>query len=580
MKSKQNKASAILLLGLAALSWSGCDYRWNHSDREQTRQTLVRSIGLPGLDESDNSNENVSKSADGGDSSRSEPNTTEPVSPASKRPGGWVELAALPSHQWEIIYLGNRPVGYTRRSIELATTKQLEGVSALQAADSLLCIEAESRIRISRKAAEPIDQTVMLRTIEKPSGELIAISGSIDTGVTKRRFNGQVEQGSLSIQQTEDKVVTNSNVPWDSSLRGPFAIEQSLRLEPMKPKELRTVRYLDPFQMAITESRLEALSETQTVDFDGRMFDRIEIENRSVTQGRNANSLLWIDADGIVRKSYTPGIDRQTFDCDPVTARYVISKEEFDATTFKELPLLGSYAKVPETGVATFRVASDLLREDGRLSNRTNQKIQRVNDRTWDIVVSQSPATQAPSEDPVEESDLASAGMIDWKDPAVQRWINNQKTDGPIDGNFETSPVTVRAAAARAWIAKSVARIGLDRNLQNPAMTLRERKGDCIDHAILLTTVLRGIGIPARIAIGFRAEPSIVRPTCQLHTWVEFHNSQHWIPIDSFIDSDTVPVDRIKISESSLPSINAYEPFLSTIRLIPDIEISARTRKP
>ncbi len=582
----------IIALMVAVTSQTGCDYRWSSSDREQVREMLVKEIGLPIREQPNEAKVGqgaVANSApvsanaklDRGGASQSDPQSQ----------NDWVDPSLLPILQWEIIYLGNRPVGYTRRSIEIATPSQLKDlkVPASIASTSLLCIEAESRIRITRKTSDPVDQSVSLRTLEKPDGELVGIVGSIDTGISKRHFQGMVKDGSLGMETTQDKVVSNISVPWEPNYRGPFAIEQSLRKAPMKLKEVRTVRYLDPFQMVITESRLDALSDGDTVGLDGSISSRLEIENRSITQGRNSTSLLWTDSMGVVRKSYTPGIDRQTFDCDPVTARYVISKEEFDATIFKDLPLLGSFANLPDTGLASFRVTSDLLSKDGTISSRTNQTAERINERTWDIQVRRIDALEeASSEESPEQDTLASAGMIDWKDPAVQRWINLQTGLGPKpeEQGSERSDRELseqrrsHANTARAWIAKAVSRTGLDRNIQTPASTLRERRGDCIDQAILLTATLRSLAIPARVAIGFRAEPSSVRPTIRLHLWVEYHDSTKWIPIDSTIDDDTVPTDRIKITESTLPSINAYEPILSAIRLIPDIEVTARTRKP
>jgi hypothetical protein len=498
----------------------------------------------------------------------------------------WIDSASLPSLQWEIIYLGNRPVGYTRRSVEIATEKDLEE-SALRLVDAkspILRIEAESRIRILRKSGEPIDQSVFLSTIEQVDGELLGMSGSIDTEVGKRQFRGVIQENSLKMEWTEGKVISTSVVPWEASYRGPFAIQQSLLREPIKPKEVRIVSYLDPFQMSFTESRLEAIAEAETVDFQGAYQKWFEIENRSVTQGKTSNAFLWLDASGLIRKTYTPGIDRQSFECDPVTARYVISKEEFDASVFKDMPLMGSYPKVSDSGTAFFRIASKLLTQEGSVSSRTNQQATRVNEKTWDVQVTSSGLGVDPDQDPVDASMLASVGLIDWKDPIVERWVESQKATALDQQPTELEKVPERtrrqAVVARKWIAKGVERLELDRNLQPPAVTLRDRKGDCIDHAIALSAVLRSLQIPSRIAIGFRAEPSTVRPTFEFYCWVEYHDSIAWIPIDSFIDSDLVPADRFKISESAMPSINAYEPLLTAIRLMPDVEISARGRKP
>jgi hypothetical protein len=579
----------FLGLFLTALIATGCDYRWSDADREQARQMLLKEIALPGPGNSPSpeipTEDVVESSASKGTEPANIPADRTGDQGASKRIP-WIDETSLPSLQWDIVYLGNRPVGYTRRSVEVAKNEDLRDLadSAVDATSPILRIEAESRVRILRKSGEPIDQTVVLSTLERIDGELLGISGSMDTGVGKRQFRGSIQENTFKMESTEGKIVSTSVVPWETSYRGPFAIEQSLRREPMKPKEVRMVAYLDPFQMAFTESRLEAITETETVDFEGLYQKRLEIENRSVTQGKASNALLWSDAGGVIRKTYTPGVDRQTFDCDPITARYVISREEFDASVFKDLPLLGSYPKVSDSGTAFFRIASQQLSQDGSVSGRTNQRVVRVNEKAWDVEVTQTGAGIDPDQDPVDDSMLASTGLIDWKDPIVQRWIQSQKgteSDPQSSGDVQRAEHARRlAGSARKWVAEGIERVGLDRNLQSPAATLRERKGDCMDHAIALVAVLRSLQIPSRIAIGFKAEPSTVRPTFQFYCWVEYHDSLRWIPIDSFIDSDSVPADRLKISESSMPSINAYEPFLSAIRLLPDVEISARGRKP
>jgi hypothetical protein len=605
------------ILGIGMLLISGCDYRQKPSggvEAQQTasRESLVREIGLPIREKP--SAETPPTTPEPSRNSEIEPNRTKTSETLSNTPAippnptqtakppqppktdlpktdlgnVWIDPSSLPVLQWEITYLGNRPVGYTRRSIETASPKRLEsiGVSNTSATTPLLCLEAESRIRISRKTSDAIDQTVFLRTIEKLDGELVGIEGNIDTGINKRKFVGVVRDGALNIQSTEDKVTSSNSVPWDPSYRGPFAIEQSLRKSPMKLKEIRVVRYLDPFQMAITESSLEGLTEGETVNFEGEFAIRLEIENRSTSQGRTTSSLIWTDGLGIVRKSYTASLDRQTYDCDPVTARLVISKEEFDATVFKDLPLLGSFAKLPDAGSGIFRIASEFLRSDGSISSKTNQNPQRVNEKTWDIQVNSitSEDLEDQTTDSPEHDALASTGLIDWKEHTIERWLSSQLDATALPTQESSSDISQqrrdRAGMARAWISTNVARTALDRNLQSATSTLRNRKGDSIDHAILLTAALRGLSIPARVAIGFRASPSGIRPTYQLHLWTEYNDSIRWIPIDSFLDTDTVPIDRIKITESTMPSINAYEPILTAIRLTADMELTARTRKP
>ncbi|MFM8398794.1 MAG: hypothetical protein ACKOAH_13275, partial [Pirellula sp.] len=89
---------------------TGCDYRWTDADREQTRQTLAEKIARGSS--SDSASVDIPKDSDA-EPKESKPNSSaDPLidqsssSPESTRTP-WVDRAALPSLQWEIIYLGN-----------------------------------------------------------------------------------------------------------------------------------------------------------------------------------------------------------------------------------------------------------------------------------------------------------------------------------------------------------------------------------------------------------------------------------------------------------------------------------------
>lgn len=76
-------------------------------------------------------------------------------------------------------------------------------------------------------------------------------------------------------------------------------------------------------------------------------------------------------------------------------------------------------------------------------------------------------------------------------------------------------------------------------------------KGDCTEHAILLATLIRTKGIPARIATG------IVHTNQQYgfvgHAWVEALIDEHWIPFDSSVGHGGAGVTYIKLQDSNMP---------------------------
>ena len=127
MSFSRQKLFGIIALMVAVTSQTGCDYRWSSSDREQVREMLVKEIGLPIREQpneakvgqgavANSAPESANAKLDRGGASQSDPQSQ----------NDWVDPSLLPILQWEIIYLGNRPVGYTRRSIEIATPSQLK----------------------------------------------------------------------------------------------------------------------------------------------------------------------------------------------------------------------------------------------------------------------------------------------------------------------------------------------------------------------------------------------------------------------------------------------------------------------
>ena len=64
---------------------------------------------------------------------------------------------------------------------------------------------------------------------------------------------------------------------------------------------------------------------------------------------------------------------------------------------------------------------------------------------------------------------------------------------------------------------------------------LREKRGDCTDHADLFVALCRAKGIPARICDGYVMIPPKKGDTAR-HMWAEFYSKRlGWIPVDPFL---------------------------------------------
>jgi len=71
--------------------------------------------------------------------------------------------------------------------------------------------------------------------------------------------------------------------------------------------------------------------------------------------------------------------------------------------------------------------------------------------------------------------------------------------------------------------------------------TLHSKRGDCNEHAALLTSMLRAIGIPARVDVGLVH----LQKRFYYHAWVEAYVDGHWVEVDPTFGQ--VPADVLHV---------------------------------
>lgn len=499
----------------------------------------------------------------GAGTARIEPNTSRVKNDPRTQP--WIEPSQLPRLTWEIQYAGNQPVGYVRRSVEPAKG---HGPGALR-------LEAEARTVLQRNG-KAVDQRMQMVSIESEIGELIRIEGTTQNGAKRTRFNGAPKGGRLQIEVLNEAGRTTQSLPWDASMRGPFAIEQSLLRQPMQPKELREVRYFDPFQMVVVNAKLEALDVLETALFDGASQPLLEIQSTAVVGANETRALLWIDEQGESKKSYLPGIDVRSFRCDPVTARFVVSRSEMEVISLREVALFGNVRLLEDARQATFRI--DLRNPDSKfeLPSRTDQVARQDKPRSWEVTVydiagmGKSPK-DLDQADRVTDQYLQGTPLLNTNHAGLQQFVKQTLAAGGIAdaASPQRKAESLRQAVSSKWPSAP-----FDKRLRSVTELFKAKQADCVDQAMVLCAALRVVKIPSRVAYGLRFNGSKVRPMMSFHAWTEYHDGSKWMPIDaSRPDAESRP-DRVKFSDSPLLSLNGYEPILNILRLIPELGIT------
>ncbi|MEZ6123648.1 MAG: transglutaminase-like domain-containing protein [Planctomycetaceae bacterium] len=122
------------------------------------------------------------------------------------------------------------------------------------------------------------------------------------------------------------------------------------------------------------------------------------------------------------------------------------------------------------------------------------------------------------------------------------------------------------------YVHRKMHRSAFSTTLQTADQIAASLQGDCTEHAVLLATLMRIRGIPARVASG------LIYTNQQYgfvgHMWVEAQINDTWIPFDSTVAPESSGVIRIRLADSDLP-----DSMTSGVSLfLPVMELAGRSK--
>lgn len=118
---------------------------------------------------------------------------------------------------------------------------------------------------------------------------------------------------------------------------------------------------------------------------------------------------------------------------------------------------------------------------------------------------------------------LAETRFMPFRQPEFARLTTALKRDNPravIDESFQ-------------WVVSNILYSGYNPSTLGAAYALKHRKGDCTEFTYLLAALLRGNGIPARLASGYVIQGSGVLSAADFHSWVEVGINGVWRVLDA-----------------------------------------------
>ncbi len=203
------------------------------------------------------------------------------------------------------------------------------------------------------------------------------------------------------------------------------------------------------------------------------------------------------------------------------------------------------------------------------LPNLPAQRAERVNEKTVRLTVSRG---FTATEQFVEKPDpvyLAASTMVDSTDARIQALAEKVRTKAG-----ENASPGALAEAARRLVGQTITSKSLEVGFASATETARTRTGDCTEHGVLLTAMLRALDIPARVSSGLIYVDEFVgqEGIFGYHMWSQAllpddtaERRLRWIDLDATLDNAT-PFDaaHINLGTSAL-SNEQNENFMVTL---------------
>jgi hypothetical protein len=349
---------------------------------------------------------------------------------------------------------------------------------------------------------------------------------------------------------------------WPSDQQGIFAIDQSLRRQPMQPGQTRTIQAFLPL-----------VDRTVTFQLTAKRAESVEIADRAITLLRieaidprstqwNMPTVHWSDENGLILKTQEAFLGRETVVADQQTATALNDFVTVDLGVDLGVPIEPPIANSSQVKYAVYRVHVDGLRPSDVFPDGPSQRVLPDNDQVALVTVSEITPDAPPILDsaatPPQPADVAPNALVQSDHPSIRAIADS--VAGSVDDPW------FAAQLLENHVHRRLKETDYSQIFSSAVEVAKRREGDCSEHAVLLAAVCRARGIPARVAVGLCYSASEQR--FLYHMWNEVWIKDRWIPLDATRGEGSIGACHIKLLDSNLSDQTAYDMVSPVIQLI------------
>jgi hypothetical protein len=452
---------------------------------------------------------------------------------------------------WDAYYINNEHVGYSHVKSSTANADTPGDLS----------FELDHRVYQSSGKARVLER-MLLSCNETTAGRMVAFDGRLQTGLAVTRFTGDLDGATLIVERRDGSQFKRREIPWEMNYRGMFAVEQSLRAQPMREiNETRVMRLMISGQFQVATARLRCSGTAVVPLQDGSERELIEINVEiKIDDAQPIYSAIWTDDRGQVLRYYSPMSNLIGYRTDMISATAI----QQDDLVPVAIAVQGEMDRPEQTKRVAYRiqVSAGNAAEPVTIKPAPGQFIRTTDEGETQVLVSR-------------QEEKPSGGFADSQPEPTK---GDEQANFFIDSRAEIVTKFATAAVGKSKLSKQELAVELAGTanrmlIHNPARCglakaseiAQRGEGDSLQGAILLAALLRSQKIPARLAVGLRYAPptepapgelpprvpSEPRPRMVAHVWNMAHVGDRWIHLDAF-DGQQAAADRLVLASTDL----------------------------
>lgn len=422
--------------------------------------------------------------------------------------------------------------------------------------ESWMTVHQEDRrigFAASRIAAHPegwdLEETILLRiqALGLVQSLRLRTRAELELDLALRRFRYEADSGGLRFRVEGERQGERLRAALDSGTglqqveidvppraTLPAAVLLALATRPLRAGERFRFDFFDPAALAVAPAEAEVLDREELAGAQGTIPAwRIRLAFRGVSQ------TLWLDDAGRLLKA-RGFLGLRLERAAPEQARDGV--DALEGGDWAELASIPAGREIPDpAALPRLRVrltglpAGSLNVHGGR--QRLEGEILTIEKET----LAESPAALPPAaRGALEQAFLRPEPFIQSDHPRIR------ETAAAILQGAEGESDLERARRLVRWVYEAIEKRPV-LALPDALTTLEHRRGDCNEHAVLLTALARAAGIPARVEVGL----VYLQGRFYYHAWTLLHVGR-WVTADAAFGQLPADATHIRLASGSL----------------------------